>query len=67
MTTDSYVLDPFFFPGGNIGILAVRGKVNDLSMQVHTPDLPSKEIKTLVALAGLPVYLDLTKVVGLSK
>ena len=31
-TTDSYVIDPLFFPGGNIGDLAVYGTVNDLSM-----------------------------------
>lgn len=31
-TTDSYVVDPIFFPGGNIGSLAVHGTVNDLSM-----------------------------------
>lgn len=32
MTTDSYVVSPIFFPGGNIGELAVYGTVNDLSM-----------------------------------
>lgn len=31
-TTDSYVVDPLFFPGGNIGALAVNGTVNDLAM-----------------------------------
>ncbi len=31
-TTDSYVVDPLFFPGGDIGSLAVYGTVNDLSM-----------------------------------
>jgi hydrogenase expression/formation protein HypE len=31
-TTDSYIVDPIFFPGGNIGDLAVNGTVNDLSM-----------------------------------
>ena len=31
-TTDSYVVDPIFFPGGNIGNLAVHGTVNDLAM-----------------------------------
>jgi hydrogenase expression/formation protein HypE len=31
-TTDSYVVDPLFFPGGNIGTLAVNGTVNDLAM-----------------------------------
>lgn len=31
-STDSYVVDPIFFPGGNIGDLAVNGTVNDISM-----------------------------------
>ncbi len=31
-TTDSYVVHPLFFPGGNIGTLAVNGSVNDLAM-----------------------------------
>ncbi|NWF52823.1 MAG: hydrogenase expression/formation protein HypE [Nitrospirae bacterium] len=31
-TTDSYVVSPIFFPGGNIGDLAVYGTINDLSM-----------------------------------
>ncbi len=31
-TTDSYVIDPLFFPGGDIGSLAVYGTVNDLSV-----------------------------------
>ncbi len=37
MTTDSYVVDPIFFPGGNIGSLAVHGTVNDLAMQGAHP------------------------------
>lgn len=32
MTTDSYVINPIFFPGGNIGSLAIHGTVNDLAM-----------------------------------
>lgn len=32
MTTDSYVVRPLFFPGGDIGALAVHGTVNDLAM-----------------------------------
>ncbi len=32
ITTDSYVVDPIFFPGGDIGSLAVNGTVNDLCM-----------------------------------
>ncbi len=36
-TTDSYVVDPIFFPGGNIGCLAVNGTVNDLAMMGARP------------------------------
>jgi len=36
-TTDSFVVDPVFFPGGNIGNLAVCGTVNDLSVTGATP------------------------------
>ena len=37
MTTDSYVVSPLFFPGGNIGDLAVNGTVNDLSVAGAVP------------------------------
>jgi hydrogenase expression/formation protein HypE len=37
MTTDSYVVSPLFFPGGDIGDLAVNGTVNDLAMAGATP------------------------------
>lgn len=36
-TTDSYVVDPLFFPGGNIGKLAVCGTVNDLAVSGAIP------------------------------
>lgn len=36
-TTDSYVVDPIFFPGGDIGKLAVHGTVNDLAMSGARP------------------------------
>ncbi len=36
-TTDSYVVSPIFFPGGDIGKLAVCGTVNDLSMSGAAP------------------------------
>lgn len=36
-TTDSYVIKPRFFPGGNIGKLAVCGTVNDLAMRGAQP------------------------------
>lgn len=37
MTTDSYVVRPLFFPGGDIGSLAVHGTVNDLAMSGARP------------------------------
>jgi hydrogenase expression/formation protein HypE len=36
-TTDSYVVNPIFFPGGDIGKLAICGTVNDLSMSGAKP------------------------------
>ena len=36
-TTDSFVVDPVFFPGGNIGDLAVNGTINDLLCSGATP------------------------------
>lgn len=36
-TTDSFVVDPIFFPGGTIGSLAVHGTVNDLAMMGAQP------------------------------
>lgn len=37
ITTDSFVVNPLFFPGGNIGKLAVAGTVNDLAVSGATP------------------------------
>ena len=37
LTTDTYVVSPLFFPGGNIGDLAVNGTVNDLAVSGATP------------------------------
>jgi len=37
MTTDSFVVDPLFFPGGDIGKLAVAGTVNDLAVSGAKP------------------------------
>ncbi len=37
MTTDSYVVRPLFFPGGDIGSMAVHGTVNDLAMSGARP------------------------------
>ena len=37
VTTDSYVISPYFFPGGDIGLLSVCGTVNDLAMAGAKP------------------------------
>jgi hydrogenase expression/formation protein HypE len=37
VTTDSFVIKPLFFPGGNIGKLAVAGTLNDLSVSGAKP------------------------------
>ncbi len=37
MSTDSFTVDPIFFPGGNIGSLAVHGTVNDVAMMGAVP------------------------------
>jgi hydrogenase expression/formation protein HypE len=37
LTTDSYVVSPLFFPGGDIGDLAVNGTVNDLAVSGASP------------------------------
>src|SRR6266850_2447554 len=51
-STDSYVVNPIFFPGGNIGDLAVNGTVNDLSMCGARPQYLSA---SLIIEEGLPV------------
>lgn len=50
-TTDSFVVSPLFFPGGDIGRLAVCGTVNDLAMSGARPLLLSL---SLVLEEGLP-------------
>lgn len=37
VTTDSYVISPLFFPGGDIGVLSVCGTVNDLAVSGARP------------------------------
>jgi hydrogenase expression/formation protein HypE len=37
MTTDAYVVSPIFFPGGDIGSLAVNGTINDIAMAGARP------------------------------
>jgi hydrogenase expression/formation protein HypE len=39
VSTDSFVVDPIFFPGGDIGSLAVHGTVNDVAMCGATPTM----------------------------
>jgi hydrogenase expression/formation protein HypE len=51
-TTDSYVVRPLFFPGGDIGTLAVNGTVNDLAMCGARPLYLSA---ALILEEGLPV------------
>ncbi|MCB9314323.1 MAG: hydrogenase expression/formation protein HypE [Lewinellaceae bacterium] len=51
-TTDSFVVHPVFFPGGNIGELAVNGTVNDLAMCGAIPRYLSLG---LILEEGLPV------------
>lgn len=58
-TTDSYVVQPLFFPGGDIGSLAVNGTVNDLAMCGAEPRHLSVG---LVIEEGLPID-DLRRVV----
>lgn len=59
-TTDSYVVRPYFFPGGDIGSLAVHGTVNDLAMAGARPlylscgfileeGLPLEDLRRIVA------------------
>ncbi|MDI6699068.1 MAG: hydrogenase expression/formation protein HypE [Candidatus Saccharicenans sp.] len=38
LTTDSYTVDPIFFPGGDIGTLCVNGTVNDLVVSAARPE-----------------------------
>lgn len=58
-STDSYVIDPVFFPGGNIGKLAVCGTVNDVAVSGAVPQylscgfileegLPLKDLEQIV-------------------
>jgi hydrogenase expression/formation protein HypE len=62
-STDSYTVDPIFFPGGNIGELAVYGTVNDLAMCGASPlylsaaliieeGFPVEQLETIIASMG---------------
>ena len=57
-TTDSYVIDPLFFPGGDIGCLAVCGTVNDLAVSGAVPRFISAG---LIIEEGFP-FRDLERV-----
>jgi hydrogenase expression/formation protein HypE len=59
-TTDSYVVSPLFFPGGDIGDLAVNGTVNDLAVSGATPLSLSAGF---ILEEGFPVA-DLTRIVA---
>ena len=59
-TTDSYVVRPMFFPGGDVGSLSIHGTVNDLAMSGARPlylsagfiieeGLPMETLKRVVA------------------
>lgn len=63
MSTDSFVVDPIFFPGGDIGSLAVHGTVNDVAMMGARPlfltcgfileeGLPMDDLAKIVASMG---------------
>ncbi len=58
-TTDSYVVDPIFFPGGDIGTLAVHGTINDLAMRGARPLALSL---ALILEEGLPLT-DLERII----
>ena len=59
-STDSFVVDPIFFPGGDIGDLAVNGTVNDLAMCGAVPRYLSMG---LILEEGLPLA-DLKRVLA---
>ena len=59
-TTDSYVVNPIFFPGGDVGRLAICGTVNDLSMSGAQPKYISL---ALIIEEGLEME-ELKRVIG---
>jgi len=59
MTTDGYVISPMFFPGGDIGSLAVHGTVNDVAMAGAVPIALSA---SFIIEEGLPLA-DLKRIV----
>ncbi|MFT6924672.1 MAG: hydrogenase expression/formation protein HypE [Psychromonas sp.] len=59
-STDSFVVNPYFFPGGNIGDLAVNGTLNDIAMCGAVPQFLSA---AFILEEGLPIK-DLKKIVN---
>lgn len=59
MTTDSFVVKPIFFPGGNIGKLSVAGTVNDLAVSGAIPKMMTC---SFIIEEGFPLD-DLTQIV----
>ena len=62
-STDTYTVDPIFFPGGNIGDLAIHGTVNDIAMCGASPlylsvgliieeGFPLKDLESIMAAMG---------------
>ncbi|MEI7661960.1 MAG: hydrogenase expression/formation protein HypE [Bacteroidota bacterium] len=78
-TTDSFVIDPLFFPGGNIGKLAVCGTVNDLAVSGAIPryisvsfiieeGFPMQDLEAIVqSLAGEARHAGVAVVTGDTK
>ena len=60
ITTDSFVVDPIFFPGGDIGKLAVCGTVNDLAVSGAKPMFLTS---SFIIEEGFPLS-DLERIVG---
>jgi hydrogenase expression/formation protein HypE len=60
LTADAYVVSPIFFPGGDIGSLAVNGTINDIAMAGARPLYLSA---SFVIEEGLPLA-DLARVAG---
>lgn len=60
MSTDSFVVQPLFFPGGSIGALAVNGTVNDLAVSGAEPKFLSASfiLEEGFALAQLAAIVD---------
>jgi hydrogenase expression/formation protein HypE len=75
MTTDSFVVDPLFFPGGDIGKLAVCGTINDLAACAAEPKyitagfileegLPGETLKKIVLSMGREARAQNVKIVA---